>query len=116
MRNKVITLITQGEEIYDDDGFLVSNTEKRIECYAQVKSTTRTEYYSADKEGERATHIFIVGEQDYNLSMQTIGTKKIKPSLIEYDGTTYKIIRRFWNGTSAKYVMELSCTEVESNG
>lgn len=116
MRNELITLITLSEKQYDEDGFLIEGTENCVECFAQVKTSTYSEYYSADRVGERVTDIFVVGEADYKFSMLEVSGKRIKPSLVEYDGTRYKIIRRFRRATTADYEIELSCTEVEADG
>lgn len=114
MFNEVIFLITEQEKTYDADGFETGANQIRNKCYASVKSTTYKEYYEASKKDEQVTDIFTVDERDYNLSMhKNESGKRIRPSLIEYDGILYRIVRRFRRATNATYTMELTCKEIE---
>lgn len=115
MMNEVIYLITQTESEYDQDGFKVPGTTSRVKCFASIKSTSYREYYESANTGEIVTDIFVVDERDYNLSMyKTEDGKKIKPSIVEHDGTQYRIVRRYRrSATSGNFTIELTCKEVE---
>lgn len=113
MLNEVIFLITEKKTEYDADGFKAESEKVKTQVFAEVKTTTYKEYF-ASSDSEKATDVFVVGEDDYNLSMirDDFG-KKIRPSLIEYDGTEYRIVRRYRRATNASYLIELTCVEVE---
>lgn len=114
MLNEVIYLITETETEYDADGFNQGNIRVESKVFAEVKTTTYKEYYAADRNGEKVTDVFVVGEDDYNHSMWRDGSgKKIRPSLIRYDDTEYKIVRRYRRATNSNYLIELTCVEVE---
>lgn len=114
MRNEVIFLITEKGTEYDADGFKAESEKVRTQVFAEVKTTTYKEYFASDRDGEKVTDIFVVSEDDYNLSMQRDDSgKKIRPRLVEYDGTEYKIVRRYRRATNASYLIELTCVEVE---
>lgn len=111
MLNEVIYLITTTEQTYDDDGFLVDGTEARTKVFAECKSTTYSEYNSS-RVGEQATDIFVVNADDYNRAIVTVSGKKIRPSLVEYDGDLYRVTRRY-KRQNGSFTIELSCVEVE---
>jgi len=113
MQNEVIFLITEYGATLDADGFESTKQQNKVKCFASMKTVTYKEYYEASRNGEEVTDIFVVSEQDYNLSMFKQNNKKIKPTLIEYDGVLYKIVRRYRKSTNADYVIELTCKEVE---
>lgn len=114
MLNEVIYLITKYDKQYDEDGFEIEAEEHKTKCFASIKSTTYKEYYQASRIDEQVTDIFVVDERDYNLAMlKDENEKKIRPSLIEYDGMLYRIVRRFRRSTNANYVIELTCKEIE---
>lgn len=113
MFNELIYLVTRKDAEYDEDGFLRDEVEIKTKVFAEIKTTTYKEYYEASRSGEKATDIFVVDERDYNASMISIGGIKTKPSLIEYDGALYRIIRRYKKGIVGNFVIELTCEEVE---
>ena len=113
MLNEVIYLIARKEPKYDEDGFLSEETELKSKVFAEVKTTTYKEYYEASRNGEKATDVFTVNECDYSNSIITDDGKKIRPSLVEYEGMMYRIIRRYKKGTVGNYIIELTCEEVE---
>lgn len=113
MLNEIIYLISKTDPEYDEDGFLISDGERKTEVFAEVKSTTYKEYYEASRNGEKATDIFVVNERDYKNAIVKINGKKVKPSLVSYDETMYRIIRNYKKGTVGNYVIELTCEEVE---
>lgn len=114
MLNEVVYLITELGTEYDEDGFKTESERTKTKVFAEVKTVNYKEFYSADRNGEKVTDIFVVGEDDYNLSMlRDESGKKIRPSLIEYDGMEYKIIRRYRRATNSNYTIELTCVEVE---
>lgn len=115
MFNEVIYLITNTDKTYDADGFEIEGEQRRLKCFASLKNTSFREYFQASAVDEIVTDIFTVDERDYNLSLyRTAEGKKIKPSLVEYDGTLFRIVRRYRrSATSGNYTMELTCKEVE---
>lgn len=114
MRNEVIFLLTEKDTEFDTDGFKVDSEPVRTKVFAEVKTTTYKEYFASDREGEKVTDIFVVSEDDYNLSMVKNDTgKKIRPNKVEYDGTEYRIVRRYRRASNASYLIELTCVEVE---
>ena len=113
MRNEVIYLITESGTEYDADGFKIEGESVKTQVFAEVKSTNFKEYF-ASSDSEKVTDIFVVSEDEYNLSMiRNEAGKKIKPSLVEYDGTEYRIVRRYRRANNASYLIELTCVEVE---
>lgn len=112
MFNEIIYLITKTNPTYDDDGFITEAEELRIKAYAQKKTTSFYEYDAGAREGEKITDIFVVIDRDYKNAIVTQDGKKIRPSLIEYDGITYRIVRRY-ERPNGNYIVELSCAEVE---
>lgn len=115
MFNSVIYLITKTDKTYDADGFEVDSEDRRIKCFASLKNTSYREYFQAAAVDEVVTDIFTVDERDYSLSLyKTAEGKTIKPSLVEYDGTLFRIVRRYRrSATSGNYTIELTCKEVE---
>ena len=115
MLNEVIYLITEVEKTHDEDGFKQEPEQIKTRCFASLKNTSYREYFQALREDEIVTDIFTVDERDYNLSMiKDEKGKKIKPNLIEYDGTLYRIVRRYRrSATSGNRTIELTCKEVE---
>lgn len=113
MRNKVIKLITEYGPLKDKDGFEIERKQHIVECFASLKTSTYKEFYEASRIGEQVTDVFVVGADDYNLSMYVDEKgKKMRPTKIECEGLLYRIVRRF-ERVSADYTVELSCSEVE---
>lgn len=82
----------------DADGY-EQTTETRTEIYANVKSATRSEFYSALQSGITAAAVFEVFKHDYD------GQR-----LIDYDGQRYKVERAY---STSLDKMELTCSEVK---
>lgn len=114
MFNERINLITYvDEKLKDADGFEIPSEPIKTPCFALRKSATYREYYEAMQANEQVTDIFVVSEVDYELAIMTNSEgRKVKPEIIEHEGTEYKIVRRYMK-SNADYVIELTCREVE---
>ncbi len=64
MKNDVITLKSVTED-KDKDGYQISKTEDAVTVFAEKKSVTRSEFYSAFQAGVSATAMFVVNSMDY---------------------------------------------------
>lgn len=113
MLNEVLDLITELGAEYDSDGFKTGEERQILRVFGAIKSTTYGEYYESVRAGQKATEIFVINEIDYNMAIANKDGKKIKPSMVEYDGTMYRIIRKFKKATNNDKFVELTCEEVE---
>lgn len=113
MLNEVIFLITHTGTEYDEDGFETDSEVIRQQVFAEVKTTTYKEFFEGARAGEQVTDVFVIGEDDYNNSLIEVDGKRIKPDMVEYNSTMYRIVRRYRRASTANYVIELTCREVE---
>lgn len=89
MKNDLIYLITpfRGQ---NESGFY-SEKYIRREVFAEVKTATRSEHYSAERAGKRAQVIVVVNDRDYQISVIDEGedlSKKYEAETIHMDGST----------------------------
>lgn len=110
MRDEMVTLVTNTGTAYDENGFPTETTEATQDIFARVKSVRASEYYEALRSNLKLAYIFCVDPDDYNLGIQTVESKQVKPGFVEYAGIRYKIIRTYRTENGE---MELSCEEVE---
>lgn len=111
MRNDYIELMTVTGNEKDPAGFILGESVKNTTVFAEVKSVGRLEFYEALRSGMKASIIFSVNPDDFDSAI-VVGDdgKKIKPTKVLYDGTTYNIQRTYKIGLDK---LELTCEEVE---
>ena len=111
MKNQTIKIVAIPESTTDADGFEIPGTPIKKTIFAEVKSVGFGEYYEGLRAGIMASMIFKVNMVDFYVS-KTVGsvTTTYKPTLIEYSGTTYKIVRQYKRGYG---FLELTCEEIE---
>ncbi len=85
--------ITQGQ---DADGYPTSSNSD-TDVWANKKSTTRAEFYSANANGIDASVAFEVHVEDYNNQKDIL-----------YNSKAYKVIRAYQKGEG---IVELNCTD-----
>ncbi len=102
--NDIITLIATGSS-QNENGYPVDNNIVGREIFAEKKSATRTEFYTALSVGVTVSTVFKVATLDYN------GETKVC-----HDGKFYKVERAYSPETSD--YTELSCSDlkVKQNG
>lgn len=110
MKNDVIELIVV-KKTPDKDGF-EQETHNKMECMAEIRSIRSTEFYQAAHEGITVKIQAVVNVDDYEAAaVRDAETgKKIYPSLVNYDGTEYRIVRDY---KPSKLRVELTLQEVE---
>ncbi len=110
MQNEAVSLVTETLTA-DGDGF-DSREETLTEVFAQVKSVRQSEFYEAARDGINVQAVAVVNEDDYQAAVLTDPDtgRKIKPSKVVYDGTSYKIVRAY---RTDKKKTELTLQEVE---
>lgn len=83
MKNDVIKLLSEFEN-KDIDGYISKSetTEKLV--YAECKSVTRTEFYSAMQAGVTAVVVFVINSLEYEGELK-----------VEYKGKKYSVIRTY---------------------
>lgn len=111
MRNDYIQLMTVTGMEKDSAGFLVGEVVKYTPIFAEIKSVGRIEFYEALRSGMKVSVIFSISSDDFNMAT-VVGDdgKKIKPTKILYNDTTYNIQRSYKLGLDK---LELTCEEVE---
>ncbi len=112
MRNELIKLIVP-EKLRNSDGFLTEKLLHVTEVFAEEKGIRRAEFYAAAREGITLTKMMAVDRYDFESAIIEIDGKKQKPSEVEHDGITYRIIRTYIPENSMQ--MELYLQE-EENG
>lgn len=103
MKNEIIELITE-TSTQDADGFPIK-TEKAFECFCDMQTTKRTEFYQAATVGYTARYVCLVDDVDYNICMEENG----RPLKVRYMGTDFKIFREYQNKLS--HLVELTLIE-----
>ncbi len=97
MKNELITLVKLVPE-RDKDGYVISNAESTSdEVYAEVKSVSRTEFYSAMHAGVSAEIAFVVNRDEYTAQ-----------NAVDYDGKRYYVVRTYATSISD---IELICSD-----
>lgn len=94
MKNEIIELITE-TSTKDADGFPIT-TEKVFECFCDMQTTKRTEFYQAASVGYTARYVCLVDDVDYNICIDEIG----RPTKVRYNGIIFKIFRDYHNKLS----------------
>lgn len=96
MKNEVINLkkITTTK---DRDGYITEKIESEKQVFADVKSVSRNEFYSAMQAGVKATAIFVVNAFDYS-----------DESEIEYNSKRYTVVRSYQTNLND---VELTCED-----
>lgn len=110
MKNDVIELIVV-TKIPDKDGF-EQETQMSMECMAEIRSIRSTEFYQAAHEGITVRISAVVNVDDFEAAAvaEEGKEKKIRPSLVKYDGTMFRIVRDY---KKSKTEVELTLQEVE---
>lgn len=108
MKNDVIELVTVIRK-RDKDGFSKEKERRILEVMGEIKSVRQSEFYQAASAGIDVRMAAEINIEDYEEAIIRIEDKKIKPELVVYDGTDYKIIR-IWKKRKR---MELTLQEVE---
>lgn len=108
--NDVALLTTVTGATRDTDGYKTAPTESGITIFCKIKTATRSEVYEALRSGLKVQMVAVVNADDYNAGIVTVSDKKIKPSLLTFDGTDYAIVRAYQKDD---ITMELSLSEVE---
>lgn len=108
MKNDVIDLVTV-ETYINGSGFRQEGKRHVLEVMSEIKSVKYDEFYKAMYSGVSVQLIAAVNIEDYEESIIRADGKKIRPSLVEYDGTVYRIIRVWMKNNR----IELTLQEVE---
>ena len=110
MKNDIINLIVV-KKTPDQDGF-EQETQIPTEVFADIRSIRSTEFYQAAHEGISVKIAAAINVDDYETAavVDEITQKKTYPSLVDYEGTTYRIVRDY---KTSKLRMELTLQEVE---
>ncbi|MCM1213312.1 MAG: phage head closure protein [Lachnospiraceae bacterium] len=111
-KNELIRLETVVGSTRNANGFREKEETAQTEVFCAVKSVTGQEFYDAQRSGTRADIIFVVDRDDLEMASRIVGGKKIQPSRVIHDGTTYSIIRGYAH-EKRPYDLELTCEEVE---
>lgn len=134
MKNDLIYLITVSRK-QNESGFY-KETHVRREVFAEVKTTTRSEHYSADRAGKKVQLTAVVNDSDYQLAVidegedvsqqyeaETIrldGSKdhetvvphiRKEPEYVEIDAVRYRIERNYKDPSSTDREITLSQVE-----
>lgn len=112
MRTELINLIVP-EKTLNSDGFLSKEILYKTEVFAEEKGIKRAEFYAAAREGITIAKMMTVDRYDFESAIVEIDGKKKKPSRVEHEGITYRIIRTYIPENSM--AMELYLQE-EENG
>lgn len=83
MRNDIIKLLSESDK-KDSDGYSNKVTATARTVFAEAKSVTRSEFYSAMQSGVTAVIVFDINALDYD------GETKV-----EYNGKKYSVIRTY---------------------
>nr|DAH32516.1 MAG TPA: putative head-tail adaptor [Caudoviricetes sp.] len=108
MKNDVVKLITIVSKT-DGSGFRQEEERHEIEIMAELKSVKYAEFYQSVSAGMEVQIIVVVNIDDFDSGIIEREGRKIRPALVIYDGTEYRIIRTFMR----KRKLELSLQEVE---
>lgn len=108
MKNEPVKLITITPR-RDADGFEADSDRKETEVMAEIRSVKYTEYYQAVHAGVEVQAVAGINRADYAEAVVEAEGKKIQPELVVFDGTEYRIIRRY----EKKRKLELTLQEVE---
>lgn len=109
MKNDAIELIVVTSEP-DKDGF-EQETQESMECMAEIRSIRSSEFYQAAHEGIAVRIAAVVNLDDWDAAaVEDESGRKLRPSLVRYDGTEYRIVRDY---KSSKTKVELTLQEVE---
>ena len=108
MKNEAIELlvITEGQDV---DGFPI-RTEHSTDCFADVQSAKRSEFYQAASVGINVQMVVVVNYDDYKSAY----FENIKPNRVRVDGELFRILRTYRKKTSGE--IELTLVEGERNG
>lgn len=112
MNSEVINLIVP-EKVRNNDGFVIREELHKTEVFAEEKGIKRAEFYAAAREGITLSKMMTVDKYDFETATVEIVGKKTKPSRVEHNGNTYRIIRTYIPENSMR--MELYLQE-EENG
>lgn len=110
MCNETIQLVTVKGYTKDASGFKTGDDLQTLEVFAEVKSVGRAEFYEAARSGMRVDIIFAVNPDDFEMAAVEVEGKKIRPSRVIYEGTTYLIERTY---KKDMHILEMTCKEVE---
>lgn len=91
--NDVVTL--QVAEVKRKNGIPETKVIQESECFARIESVKRNEFYEADREGVKLALSVYVGYVDFQAAGVEKDSKKVMPSLVEYEGSTYRIYRTY---------------------
>ena len=109
MENDVITLITT-TNCHDEQGLYQESSRQEFEMMAQIQSAKRDEFYKAIYAGVNVQLMVTVNYRDYEAAViQTEDGSKWHPAMVEYDNTTYRIVRAY----RKRRKMELTLQEAE---
>lgn len=104
MRNELVELISI-ENGQDADGFPIA-TEFSFECFADIQSAKRAEFYEAAKAGYDIKVICVVSDEDYQSAIEENGRK---PTRVRYNDTLFRVLRDY--KVKAKKSVELTLIE-----
>lgn len=110
MKDELIRLIVLKKE-KDAAGYVRKEIQHKTEVFAEEKGVKRAEFYAAAREGIVISKLMIVDIDDFKSAVVEIAGKKVKPSMVEHDGCTYRIIRTYM--PENKMQMELYLQEEE---
>lgn len=109
-KNELLKLVTVTGTRSDENGFKTEELTVQKEIFCAVKSVGRAEHYEAARSGFIASVIFVVNRDDFETAIVDMDGRRIKPTKVLYNGTTYLIHR----GYAMQYGdLELTCEEVE---
>lgn len=109
-KDDVLELLSITNDTKDKDGFKKDNI-KKVEIFANVQSTKRSEYYSAKRAGIDIDLTIAINAEDLELANQ-INEKGevVEASKLIFENETYQIIRSY---KTDEFNLELNCKRTE---
>lgn len=95
----------------DADGFRTQDILTEYPVSAEKLMCTTSDRISAEKASAKLSIKIAIDTDDYNDSVVMTGSKKLRPSIVRYDGMEYKIFDVVENFKT--HQTELLCSEVE---
>ncbi len=109
-KNELIRLETVLGCRQNKNGFREKEETAQTEVFCAVKSAGRKEFYEAERNGYKASIIFVVNRDDFDAASRDVDGKKVKASRVLHNNVQYLIRRTYIKEYGD---MELTCEEVE---
>ena len=113
-KNELIKLETVLKRPQNSNGFRERKNEETVqtEVFCAVKPVKGQEFYDAQRNGIKASIMFVVDKDDFEMTARIIDGKTVRASRVLYGGTLFSIIRGYIP-EKRPYDLELTCEEVE---